>query len=417
MSIRLPEAPALTFRTVEVPAPVARLLDALPEEDAVAWVHGGQGLVGWGSAARLHLDPSGETTGGHLLAADTWWQQLVTRADVEDDVRIPGTGPVAFGSFAFDAALAPSVMVVPKVVLGTRDGCWWLTVADDDHAVISRASAPRPPHGVTYGVGSLDDAAWMAAVEVVVAHIRANRLKKVVLARDVVARLEDPLDVRWPLHRLAEGYSQCWTFLVDGLFGASPEPVLSLRGGVAASLVLAGTAVRGDALGMSSGAALLESDKDLKEHSYSVASVREVLRRHCVSVEVSDGPLLLHLPNVTHLASEVRGRVREGTGALQLLADLHPTAAVCGTPTAAARQLIREVEGLDRGRYAGPVGWMDAAGDGEWCIALRCAQIDPTDMQRVRLFGGGGMVRDSVPSDELAESIAKLLPVQQALSS
>jgi menaquinone-specific isochorismate synthase len=130
---------------------------------------------------------------------------------------------------------------------------------------------------------------------------------------------------------------------------------------------------------------------------------------------VPETPFVLHLPNVMHLATDVAGVASDGSSSLALAASLHPSAAVCGTPTEVARELIRELEGMDRGRYAGPVGWIDASGDGEWGIALRCAQVDPTDPARMRLFAGCGIVAGSQPEAELAESAAKLLPMRDAL--
>ena len=186
---------------------------------------------------------------------------------------------------------------------------------------------------------------------------------------------------------------------------------------MATSRVLAGTLRRsGDAgqdLRRSEG--LARSVKDVEEHGYGVRSVVEGLSRHCSSVEVPALPFVLELRNVMHLATDVQGVVSDGATSLELVASLHPSAAVCGSPTDVALQVIREIEGLHRGRYAGPVGWMDAAGDGEWGIALRCAELDPDDPCRLRLFAGCGIVAGSRSVDELAESAAKLVPVRDAL--
>ena len=151
------------------------------------------------------------------------------------------------------------------------------------------------------------------------------------------------------------------------------------------------------------GTALAGSIKDLEEHGYGVRSVVDALARHCQSVEVPEAPFVLALPNVMHLATDVSAVVADGSTSLGLLASLHPSAAVCGSPTQAALRVIREIEGLDRGRYAGPVGWMNAAGDGEWGIALRCAEIDPADagaaaaVRRLRHRGGVQARRTSWP--------------------
>ncbi len=270
---------------------------------------------------------------------------------------------------------------------------------------------------------------WRDVVAHGVAAIRAGRVEKVVLARDVVARTAEPLDPRWVLGRLADAYPTCWTFSVDGMLGATPELLVRSEKGLVTSRVLAGTIRRtgDDDADLARAAILAHSSKDLEEHEYAVRSVADALAPFCSSTNVPDVPFVLHLPNVLHLASDVTGVLAHpvGSGAggvagsgpssLALAAALHPTAAVCGTPTEAARALITEVEGMDRGRYAGPVGWVGADGDGEWGIALRSAELDPADPHRLRLFAGCGIVAASDPAAELAESEAKLEPMRHAL--
>jgi menaquinone-specific isochorismate synthase len=240
----------------------------------------------------------------------------------------------------------------------------------------------------------------------------------VVLAREVLARAENDLDLRWLAGRLAAGYPQCWTYLVDGLVGASPEMLVKREARLAVSRVLAGTIQRtgDDDHDLNLAAALAKSSKDLQEHEYAVASVARTLSPSCSGMNVPEAPYVLELPNVLHLATDVTGVVEGGVSSLALAAALHPTAAVCGTPTEQARALIGELEHLDRERYAGPVGWIDASGDGEWAIALRCGLISETDPQQIRLFAGCGIVAGSDPAAELAESRAKLVPVRDALS-
>jgi menaquinone-specific isochorismate synthase len=133
-------------------------------------------------------------------------------------------------------------------------------------------------------------------------------------------------------------------------------------------------------------------------------------------MNVPEAPFVLHLSNVMHLATDVAGVLADDTSSLALAAALHPSAAVCGTPAAVADAVIAELEHMDRGRYAGPVGWMDASGDGEWGIALRCGRLDPDDGSRMRLYAGCGIVAGSVPEDEVAESDAKFVPMRDALS-
>jgi menaquinone-specific isochorismate synthase len=183
--------------------------------------------------------------------------------------------------------------------------------------------------------------------------------------------------------------------------------------------VLAGTIRRtgDDASDLALAARLARSSKDLEEHEYAVRSVAQALAPHCTTTNVPDAPFVLHLANVMHLATDVTGVLADGSSSLELAAALHPSAAVCGTPTASAAALIDELEGMDRDRYAGPVGWMDAEGDGEWGIALRCARLDPADPRRARLFAGCGIVAGSDPEAELGESDAKLVPMRDALAA
>ncbi|MFF1530610.1 isochorismate synthase MenF [Cellulomonas sp. NPDC058312] len=436
----------LVVRTVALDAP-DDLLSLLPQDAPLTWVRRGDGLVGWGEAVRV------EVAGAERFAdAERAWHRLVAHAVVRDEVRLPGTGPVAFGSFAFDdASAAGGVLVVPRVVVGRRDGRAWLTVVETpgtlgaapDAGLLARHVAGltpvRAPGEVTYASGSVAADDWTDVVARGVAAIRAGEVDKVVLARDEIARTAEPLDVRHALGRLAEHYPTCWTFSVDGMIGATPELLVRSEKGLVTSRVLAGTIRRtgDDDADLARAAILAHSSKDLEEHEYAVTSVARALAPFCSSTNLPDAPFVLHLPNVLHLASDVTG-VLAGVGeplgtvpglpgapaavaghptSLALAAALHPTAAVCGTPTEAARDLIRRIEGMDRARYAGPVGWVGADGDGEWGIALRSAQVDAEDPHRLRLFAGCGIVAASDPAAELAESRAKLVPMRTALAT
>jgi menaquinone-specific isochorismate synthase len=232
----------------------------------------------------------------------------------------------------------------------------------------------------------------------------------------MLATASEDVDVRWPLRRLAETYPMCWTFHVDGLFGATPEMLVRRERGLVTSRVLAGTIRRtgDDARDLTLAATLARSSKDLEEHEYAVRSVADALSPYCLSMNVPEAPFVLHLPNVMHLATDVAGVIRDGgpVTSLELAAALHPSAAVGGTPADVATRLIQELEAMTRGRYAGPVGWMDASGDGEWGLALRSAEIDGPV---VRLFAGCGIVASSDPAAELAEAQAKFVPVRDAL--
>jgi menaquinone-specific isochorismate synthase len=417
-----PAAGPLVARTVEIddPGALLTLLPALPPDLLSSWVRRGEGILGWGRA--LSFRASGP---GRFAEAQAWWRDVVSRAVVRDDVQVPGTGPVCFGSIAFaDDSPSGASLVVPDLVVGHRGARFWVTTMTHGSALpglpaLAPADAPAPPRDVRFADGALSGAEWAAAVGAAVARIGAGEMDKVVLARDLEVDASEPIDPRWLLARLAERYDNTWVFAVDGLLGATPEMLVRLEKGLVTSRVLAGTIRRSgdDAHDLALAASLARSSKDLEEHEYAVRSVAEALTPHCSSVNVPESPFVLHLTNVMHLATDVAGVLADGTTSLGLAASLHPSAAVCGTPTSVAGAAIAELEHMDRGRYAGPVGWMDAAGDGEWGIALRCGAFDPADPRRLRLFAGCGIVAGSDPESELAESDAKFVPMRDALNA
>jgi menaquinone-specific isochorismate synthase len=407
----------LVVRTVEVTAGLPEnLLDLLPVDHPVAWLRRGKGIVAWGEAARC------ATSGPDRFAdAVDWWRTVSASAVVRDDVGLPGTGLISVGSFGFADDPGDSVLVVPRVVVGTRDDRSWITVIGNDEPMplpdLTVQDDVPAPRNVVFADGAMSGAAWESVVGQAVSRIEAGELEKVVLARDLIATADGEIDVRWPLRQLADHYEMCWTFHVDGLFGATPEMLVRRERGLVTSRVLAGTIRRtgDDEHDLALAGQLARSSKDLEEHEYAVRSVADSLAPYCSSMNVPEVPFVLHLPNVMHLATDVAGVVHDSDGAsvLELAAALHPSAAVGGTPTKVAVEMIAEIEGMDRGRYAGPVGWMDASGDGEFGIALRSAEIDGA---QVRLFAGCGIVADSDPEAELAEAQAKFLPVRDALS-
>ena len=394
--------PTLVVRTVH-------RHDSLPLSDSLlgdvtgAWTHGADGLVGVGAALILPLRD------GLDEAADIW-RRIVRSAAVDDEVRVEGSGLVGFVSAAFDGE--GGRLVVPARILGQRDGVTFETTIES--GIVREVAAPTGPGAVSVVDGPVDSAEWRCRVADASARIRHGDLSKVVLARSVVATTENPIDLRWLALRLAESYPDCWTYLVGSLVGATPELLVRLRDGVAESRVLAGTVSRDDDAEEDEALAawLLASAKDLEEHEYAVQSVTERLAP-LGELQVT-GPSLLTLPNVRHLATDVRVAVT-GRSVLDLAAALHPSAAVCGTPREAALALIGEIEGMDRGVYAGGVGWIDAAGDGEIGIALRCGVR--TGERELTAYAGGGIMADSIPAAELAETEAKLRPVLGALQS
>jgi menaquinone-specific isochorismate synthase len=391
---------------------VGSLLDLLPAHAPVTWLRRDEGLVGWGVAAVIRTRGT-----ARFSDADKWWSEITGRAEVHDTVSEPGTGLVAFGSFGFADDPGESVLVVPQVVVGRRGDRAWVTTVGVDTPDLTVTALPQPPAGLSFADGSLNGEEWMTVVADAVARINAGDLEKVVLARDLVATCDEPVDVRWALRKLASEYSMCWTFHVDGIFGATPEMLVRRERGLVTSRVLAGTIRRTGDVERDAALAgtLARSSKDLEEHEYAVRSVADALEPHCSSMNVPEVPFVLHLPNVMHLATDVAGVVHDAAtvSSLQLAEALHPSAAVGGTPTASAVALIAEIEGMARDRYAGPVGWMDANGDGEWGIALRSALVQGNT---VRLFAGCGIVGSSDPEAELAESQAKFVPVRDALS-
>ncbi|WP_426563465.1 isochorismate synthase [Angustibacter sp. McL0619] len=410
-------AAPLVVRTVAIDDP-GPLLDLLPEEPAATWVRRGEGIVGWGESARFESSDA-----DRFELAQQWWREMVAHAVVRDEVAVPGSGAVAFGSFAFDArSRRSSVLTVPSVVVGSRGGRSWVTTVAAQGVLPAaadlRTHRATAPGEVTYADGAMSGADWESVVARAVERVAAGDVDKVVLARDLEARAAAPIDPRWLLRGLAARYPGCWTFAVDGLVGATPELLVRLERGLVHSRVLAGTIQRtgNDEHDLALAGSLARSSKDLEEHEYAVRSLAEALAPHCSSMNVPEAPFVLHLPNVMHLATDVAGVLADGATSLALVSALHPTAAVGGTPTPAAIELIRELEGMDRGRYAGPVGWTDAAGDGEWGIALRCAELDDGDRHRLRLFAGCGIVAGSDPEAELAESDAKLVPMRDALT-
>ena len=403
--------PALTVETrlVPDPGPLVPLLDAA---GPLLWMRRGFGIAGLGTALRLEF--SGPARFQDAAAA---WRQVAAAATVDDPLSRPGTGLLALGSFAFaDASAATSVLIVPTLVIGRTAGLAWVTrIGVGELPPPERAATPLgTAEPIALQPGELSLEGYRAVVAAAIGRIRAGELSKVVLARDLVGQLPAGADVRPVIDALAEGYPACWTFAVDGLIGSSPETLVSVDHGSATARVLAGSAARGTDAASDQGAAaaLASSAKDQDEHEYAVQSVLAALGAHSATVTASEVPFTLKLPNLWHLASDIEAELTDGSTSLDLLSALHPTAAVAGAPTSAALKIIDELEPFDRGRYAGPVGWVGADGDGEWAIALRCAQITATG--KITAHAGAGIVADSVAEHELVETRMKFRPIIEA---
>lgn len=504
-------------------SPGVSLTDFLQAPTSVScWLHEGYGLVGLGRLLTLSAPPTPaepvSTPPRRIEQLRQAWRHEVGQASWVDQVRRPGSGPLALGAITFSAtSQASSVLVVPQVLVGRDHQGWWLTrfelspaptaprgevfrgqpytpqlsfvrtVADNTalenanlagildfvcacaqgqaasatktspagaQAQASAATSASSPAGVgqtntpavtqspaavesakTSQSSTLSDSQWTEAVELATQALKQQRAIKVVLARD--SYLSSPLTLGATLEHLATRFATTWTFSVDGMIGASPEMLLQLREREVFSRVLAGTARRRANMDQGELEQLADwlrgSPKNSREHQLAAASAVKALTPITEQLRVSE-PFALTLPNVIHLATDIYGQVAGDTGALALVEALHPTAAVCGTPTAAAAQLITELEGMDRERYAGPVGWVDWRGEGQWCIALRSGQVlsptaQPAGTQggpagypmgnqpvgSVRIFAGAGIMPDSVAADELAETNAKMAPMRAAL--
>ncbi|MDM7883735.1 isochorismate synthase [Curtobacterium sp. RHCKG23] len=412
-------APSLTVSTRILDDPGDVLRHTL-RDTPLAFVRGGDGIVGIGEVLRFTF--SGPD---RMRRASAVWRDLVGSARVDDPVQLRGTGLVAFGSFTFaDDSAEESVLVVPRVVIGKRRGKAWLTAVDTtpdpEPLAFSRTSAPVPSVGghvsVALRPGSIDEDAYAAAVADAVRRIAAGEADKVVLARDLVGTLPPGADRRAVLLDLAAAYPQCVTFAVDGLVGATPETLARTDGTELSARVLAGSAARGTdpASDRAAAEALASSAKDVEEHGFAIASLLQALRPIATDLRADPEPFRLQLPNLWHLATDVRATLPVGTTSLDVADALHPTAAVAGTPTNVAVRLVAELEGVDRGRYAGPVGWLGANGDGEWMLALRSARIDADGT--VRAWAGAGIVAGSDPAREVAETALKFRPVRDALA-
>ena len=418
---------SLRLSTVALDGAGLSLLAHLPA-DPLAYIRGGDGLVGWGEAVRVEAHGP-----NRIQELSRQWRDLAASAEVDDQVKLPGTGLVAFGSIAFaDSSETASALIVPKILLGLRDGRAWITKVEIDSSgqtvdfsganeFWSQPStfASNAPVTLTSGAQSAD--AFKTSVEQAVVTIAKGDLEKVVLARDLVGSLPEAFDIRASLTKLASRFPTCWIYSVDGLFGASPELLVRVAHGQVSARVLAGTAGRGTdpEVDKAISAALAASAKNTTEHAFAVDSLVQTLSPFCEHVDADPKPFSLALPNLWHLASDVHGVLREEASVLDLAAALHPTAAVAGTPRLEAQQLLAELEPFDRGRYAGPVGWIGADGDGEWAIALRGAQIGAADDSRlrsIRAFAGCGIVAGSEPEAELAETELKFSPIREALS-
>jgi menaquinone-specific isochorismate synthase len=405
--------PSLTVETTAT-ADLGPLVPLLAPQHPLLWMRRGLGVAGHGEALRLEF--SGPD---RLRDAAIVWQRIGAAAAVTDPLNRTGTGLLAFGTFAFsDTSATTSVLIVPSIIIGRDKGQSWLTriaVGELEPLVVPTTRPLGSNYRVALQPGTMPDADYRDAVAAAVLRIQSREISKVVLARELVGRLPDGADIRRVIDALAAGYPDCWTFAVDGFIGSSPETLVTVDAGSVTARVLAGSAARGcDAASDEEAAtALATSTKDQDEHRYAVQNVLASLRTHSPNVMASELPFTLKLPNVWHLASDIEGDLIDGSTSLDLIRSLHPTAAVAGTPTTDALRVIGELEPFDRGRYAGPVGWVGADGNGEWAVAVRSAQFEADG--RITAYAGAGIVAESVPERELLETRMKFRPLVEAL--
>lgn len=384
------------------------------QSEPLAWIKGEEGLIGFGEYARIHVQGSERFT-----LARNWWQSKLRDFEIHNNVHGSGTGPILFASFSFDEN-DPSYLVIPRVVVGRRGERSWITwIGDETEPVFDRLEPKAMPTTIEWN-GSNGDI-WRERVSDLINRIKNGEVEKVVLARSLDGHASAPIDARRILKLLHQQYPTTWSFLHSGLIGATPELLVRLSKSMITSRVLAGTIKRSgnDERDLALAASLARSSKDLEEHEYAVRSVADAISPICSSINAPESPFVLHLANVMHLATDVTGVLNDSANPpdiLDALERLHPSAAVCGTPRDRAQAAIEEVEGAMRGRYAGPVGWIDIRMDGEFGIALRCGQIDESK-RKIRIYAGCGIVAGSDPSDEYAESEAKLLPMRSALAA
>jgi menaquinone-specific isochorismate synthase len=417
---------------------VTRPLEAEPDlialgsrPDGVLWANEELGLAGTGVALRLEHPGDGTAVADALAAIES-----------DDPLARPGTGPVAFGSLPFRPD-APGHLVVPRRILGRSGGQWWETVvsirpgsdaswpagataaaAEGDAAANGTSTAADLPAATGLAPDefdlrpSLSHAEWKQSVADAVETIRGGAMDKVVLARRVDVVANRPFVIAEVLSRLTALYPACMIFHVEGFIGASPELLVRREGDRFASHPLAGTVARsGDrAADDALIAGLLASPKERWEHRIVIDQLGAALTPWCEHLDVPGTPSVLGLRNVSHLATLITGSLAERAGglptALDLVRAICPTAAVAGHPTERALAYIADTEGFDRGPYAGPVGWVDARGDGAWALGIRSARIDG---ERASMYAGVGVVGDSDPVAELAETQLKLQALLAAL--
>ncbi len=365
----------------------------------------GQLILAQGEVVRIQA--TGEN---RIQELSEQFRTLVKEAIIDDQVRLPGSGLIAMTSITFSPnSKQPAVLFVPKRTVVVRAGIAFEVLVEGEQLAEVET---KKPSGV-FLQGDLTAGQFKMLVQRAVSEIQDSELDKVVLSRDLVMPISARPDLGEALQRLHERYPHCWTYAIDNVFGASPELLLRAEAGEVSARVLAGTAGRGTDPDVDRAIAegLAHSHKNRHEHDYAAASMVERLSPFCEVVEADSEPFSLALPDLWHLATDVRGKLKPNISLLDVIAELHPTAAVAGTPRLLAQELIEKLEPYDRAGYAGPVGWLSSDGSGELAIALRGGLIEEN---QIRAFAGCGIVSESEPQAELDETDLKFRAVRHA---
>jgi menaquinone-specific isochorismate synthase len=380
-------------------------LNDVAGSDGVLFVRNAVGFAGRGVAATVPVDDAV----GFLGALD-------------HDTRVPGVGPVALGCVPFVPG-APADLVVPAVqVCKHLDGATAVTVVGEvDDTAVADALAPRTPHPATAASWSIEPAvdvdAYLAAVAAARDRVRSGDLTKAVIARPILVRSSRDIDVHAVLRRLRASFGSSYRYSIDGMIGASPELLVEVDGPVVRSHPLAGTAPRTGDVDNDARIAteLIASTKNQIEHRVVIDVVHDTLLPWASYLDWEPEPSVVTVANVQHLGTRMEGMLSQpGPSVIELVRALSPTPALGGHPREAAVELIQQVEGFERGRYGGAVGWVDADGNGTWAVAIRCAELSD-DRRSARLVAGGGIVADSDPLAELAETQAKFQAMLSAI--
>jgi len=373
----------------------------------LVFLHQDYQIVASGEAARLSF--RGEKRTQQLADG---WRELLAEIEIEDEAGSDSPGLIALTSITFDAeSREESVLILPlETLILSATGSYRISI---DGTKTSQKTEVPQGHFTT---GQQTDEKFIDAVDKAIKEIETGRIEKVVLAKDLVLPISSEPDLGVPLKRLHERYPDCWTYKIGNVFGASPELLLKAEDGRVSARVLAGTAARGTDPDVDKAIAdgLSHSLKNKHEHLYAVQSLVNELKPFCESVEFDQEPFSLALPDMWHLATDVRGVLKPQFSLLDVIQKLHPTAAVAGTPRDLAIEMIRELEPFDRGGYAGPVGWLSSNGSGEIAIALRGGIIEKN---QIRALAGCGIVSESTPQAELEETELKFKAVRWAFQS